>query len=130
MRALFRAIRHNDIHLVKDLIGNKPELIHCTAKQPPKKDDGQSPLQIALKTGIFDIAEYLLDMGADPNFMEAEDCCYPEQRAPALHDAINAAVVVRPDNKLTVFQCFRKGVVKMLLDSSALNSGETCWADN
>lgn len=93
MKKLFLAIRHNDLELVKDLIGKKPELIHCTAKQPPKKDDGQSPLQIALKTGNFDIADNLLDMGADPNFMESEDCCYPEWRAPALHNAIDAAVM-------------------------------------
>ena len=93
MKKLFLAIRHNDLQIVKDLIGKKPELVHCTAKQPPKKDDGQSPLQVALKTGNFDIADYLLDMGADPNFMETEDCYYNDHRAPALYDAINAAVL-------------------------------------
>ena len=93
MRKLFLAIRHDDLQKVKDLVDNKPELVHCTAKQPPKKDDGQSPLQVALKTANFDIADYLLDMGADPNFMESEDCCYNEWRTPALHDAIRAAVM-------------------------------------
>ena len=93
MKKLFLAIRHNDLQQVKDMISKKPDLVHCTAKQPPKKDDGQSPLQVALKTGNFDIADYLLDMGADPNFMESKDCCCNEWRAPALHDAICAAVM-------------------------------------
>lgn len=93
MKKLFLAIRHGDLQKVKDLIDNDPELVHCTAKQPPKKDDGQSPLQVALKSGNFAIADYLLDMGADPNFMESEDCCYNEWRAPALHEAIRAAVM-------------------------------------
>lgn len=39
-----------------------PDLVNCVAKQPPKKDDGQSSLQVALKTGAFDIADYLIDM--------------------------------------------------------------------
>ena len=46
-------------------VTKKPELVNCVAKQPPKKDDGQSPLQVALKTGNFEIAKYLIDMGAD-----------------------------------------------------------------
>ena len=93
MKKLFLAIRHNDLQQVKDMISKKPDLVHCTAKQPPKKDDGQSPLQVALKTGNFEIADYLLEMGADPNFMESKDCCCNEWRAPALHDAICAAVM-------------------------------------
>lgn len=92
MKKLFQAIRQNDLDTVKELLSKKPELIRCTAKQPPKKDDGQSPLQVALKTGNFDIVCYLLDMGADVNFIEAETCCNA-WRAPAIHDAINAAVM-------------------------------------
>ena len=75
------------------MLDKKPELISCTAKQPPKKDDGQSPLQVALKTGNFEIASYLLDLGADVNFMEADTCCN-EWRAPVIHDAIVAAVMI------------------------------------
>ena len=61
MKKLFKAIRDKDLELVRLLIDSKPELVNCTAKQPPKKDDGQSPLQVALKTGAFDIADYFLD---------------------------------------------------------------------
>lgn len=92
MKKLFRAIRQGNIETVKVLLCKKPELIMCTAKQPPKKDDGQSPLQVAIKTGNFDIAQYLLDLNADVNFIESEDCCN-EWRAPVIHDAINAAIM-------------------------------------
>lgn len=92
MKKLFQAIRQRNIEAVKELLAKKPELISCTAKQPPKKDDGQSPLQVAVKSGNFEIASYLLDLGADINFMESEDCCN-EWRAPVVHDAINAAIM-------------------------------------
>ncbi len=92
MKKLFQAIRKKDIEQVKQIIQQKPELVNCVAKQPPKKDDGQSPLQVSLKTGAFEIAEYLMDMGADLNFMEDASCCNA-WRAPVLHDAINAAVM-------------------------------------
>lgn len=92
MKKLFNAIRKNNTDEVKKIISSKPELVNCVAKQPPKKDDGQSPLQVALKTGNFEIADYLIDMGADLNFMEDEACCN-SWRAPVVHDAINAAVM-------------------------------------
>lgn len=91
MKKLFQAIRKSDIDTVKQLLEKKPELISCTAKQPPQKDDGQSPLQVALKTGNFEIANHLLDLGADVNFMESDSCCN-EWRAPVIHDAIVASV--------------------------------------
>ena len=93
MKKLFTAIRNADIDTVRQLIEAKPELVNCAAKQPPKKDDGQSPLQVALKTGNTVIAEYLLDHGADVNFIEDETCCNT-WRTPVLHDAINCAVML------------------------------------
>lgn len=94
MKKLFQAIRQGDLAAVETLLDQKTELIACTAKKPPKKDDGQSPLQIALKTGQLAIAEFLLDRGADVNFIEAPDCCN-EWRGPVIHDAINAAIMNR-----------------------------------
>lgn len=91
MKKLFLTIRHGDLELVKDIIMKKPELVNCTAKQPPKKDDGQSPLQVAIKSGNFEIANYLLDSGADVNFMEGESC--NEWKMPVIQDAIMAAVL-------------------------------------
>ena len=78
--------------MVRQIIEKKPELVNCVAKKPPKKDDGQSPLQVALKTGNTAIVNYLLDMGADVNFIEDETCCNA-WRTPVLHDAINCAVM-------------------------------------
>ena len=92
MKKLFTAIRSSDLETVRQLIEKKPALVNCVAKQPPKKDDGQSPLQVSLKTGNTAIANYLLDMGADVNFIEDESCCNA-WRTPALHDAINCAVM-------------------------------------
>ena len=92
MKKLFKSIRDSEIEIVKQIIEKQPELVNCTAKQPPKKDDGQSPLQVAFKTGNTDIAEYLIDMGANVNFIEDESCCN-SWRTPVLHDAINCAVM-------------------------------------
>lgn len=92
MKKLFQAIRKSEIEAVKQLIQKKPELVNCVAKQPPKKDDGQSPLQVALKTGNSEIAEYLIEAGADVNFIEDTSCCN-SWRTPVLHDAINNAVM-------------------------------------
>lgn len=91
MKKLFLAIRHGDLELVKKIIEAKPELVNCTAKQPPKKDDGQSPLQVALKTEQHEIANFLIDAGADLNFIESETCCN-DMRQPVLFDAITNAV--------------------------------------
>ena len=92
MKKLFTAIRHGDIETVKTLIENKPELVNCTAKQPPKKDDGQSPLQVAIKTNNFETANYLLDNGADVNFIESDDS-YDDWRMPVLNHAVLTAVI-------------------------------------
>ena len=91
MKKLFTAIRQGDVATVTALLDKKPELIACTAKAPPKKDIGQSPLQVAIKSSNFVIAHLLLDRGADVNFMEAADCGSP-WRMPVVHDAIMAAV--------------------------------------
>lgn len=91
MKKLFVAIRQGDFETVTALLDRKPELVACTAKAPPKKDIGQSPLQVAIKTGNFVIAHLLLDRGADVNFMEAEDCG-SDFRIPVVQDAIHAAV--------------------------------------
>ena len=102
MKKLFKAIRAQDYELVKQIIEAKPELVNCTAKQPPKKDDGQSPLQVALKTGAFDIADYLINQGADLNFMEDASCCN-SWRTPVVFDAITAAVMTSRWNTNTSY---------------------------
>ena len=97
MKKLFTAIRKGDATTVTVLLDKKPELIACTAKAPPKKDAGQSPLQVAIKSGNATIAHLLLDRGADVNFMEAEDCGN-DWRMPVVQDAIRAAVMCTRSN--------------------------------
>ena len=75
MRKTFGAVRSGDVELVKAILDANPDEIHAVAKQPPKKDDGQSLLQVALKSGNLDVANLLLDYHADVDFMESEDCC-------------------------------------------------------
>ncbi|WP_162549830.1 ankyrin repeat domain-containing protein [Hymenobacter nivis] len=57
---------------------------------PPKKDDGQSGLQVAFKAGQFAVAELLIEQGADVNFQETS--AVNAWTAPVLHDAIRAAL--------------------------------------
>ena len=92
MKKLFTAIRQGDVDMVTALLDRKPELVGCTVKAPPKKDVGQSPLQVAIKSSHFVIAHLLLDRGADVNFMEAADCG-SDWQMPVVQDAIMAAVM-------------------------------------
>ena len=129
MKKLFTAIRASDLEMVRQIIEKKPELVNCVAKKPPRKDDVQSPLQVALKTGNTAIANYLLDMGADVNFIEDETCCNA-WRTPVLHDAINCAVMSCRWNNDDKYMGFREfstkersvealGVLKKMLDMGA-----------
>lgn len=92
MKKLFTVIRQGKLDEVKSIIEKKPELVNCVSGALPKKDHGQSPLQVALKTGKYEIADYLIEHGADINFMEAEDDD-PGLRAPVLFDAINSTIM-------------------------------------
>lgn len=92
MKKLFKAIRQENLEEVKAIIEKKPELVNCVATPPPKKDNGQSPLQVALKINAIDIINYLIRNNADVNFMEAEDDD-PGLRCPVLHDAIRMVMM-------------------------------------
>lgn len=87
MKKLFKAIRQGDLSEVKSILSKNPEAISSIAVPPPKKDIGQSPLQVAVKIGEFDIAYYLMEQGADVDFIEAE-AEGVTWRTPILHDAI------------------------------------------
>ena len=92
MKKLFKAIRQENLEEVKAIIKKKPELVNCVATPPPKKDNGQSPLQVAFKIGAIEIIEFLIENDADVNFMEKED----EDmglRCPVLHDAIRMTIM-------------------------------------
>ena len=92
MKKLFTAIRKNDLAAVEELLSKNPSIISEVSHGSPKKDDRQSPLQVALKSSSAEMVNLLLDYGADVNFMEDEDSAN-DWRTPVLHDAINRAVM-------------------------------------
>ncbi|KPH13380.1 ankyrin repeat domain-containing protein [Chryseobacterium sp. ERMR1:04] len=91
MKKLFSAIRKKEINEVSSILDNKPESVNCIAKGISKRDDGEIPLQTAIKTENFDIAKLLIERGANVKFMETqiED---EEWRKPVLHYAIEAVI--------------------------------------
>lgn len=117
MKKLFTLVRQGKLDEVKRILEKNPELVHCVSGTLPKKDHGQSTLQVALKSGNYEIADYLIEHGADINFMEAEDDD-PGVRAPVLFDAINSMIASlyykRFDDSETAF-----GFVKKLVERGA-----------
>jgi ankyrin repeat protein len=97
VKALISAIRKHENQTVRALLAQNPSLVNACASAPPKKDDGQSPLQIAFKTGNFEIAGLLIDLGANVHFME--ESAINEWHAPVLHDALRAAAFTARDGK-------------------------------
>jgi ankyrin repeat protein len=90
MKVFFKAIADNDLAKVTELLdADKAYLTICNFT-PPKKDDGQSGLQLAFKTGNLEIAQLLIERGADINFMETSTV--NEWTAPVLHDCIRATI--------------------------------------
>ena len=90
MKQLFREIRAGDVDAVSTRLRERPALVGAIASAPPRKDDGQSTLQVAVKSGQFAVAHLLLDRGADVNFVDASEV--NRWHTPVLHDAIRAAV--------------------------------------
>ncbi|WP_413662939.1 ankyrin repeat domain-containing protein [Microbulbifer sp. CNSA002] len=86
IKSLFKAVRANDLALVKELLNNIPDLVNACHTAPPKKDDGQSPLHVAYKSGNYEIANYLISQGADVNFIEQSTI--NEWNTPVIHDCI------------------------------------------
>ena len=92
MQVLFTKIRQKNLDEVKRILGKHPEAVNEPSGPKPKKDHGQSTLQVALKIGAIEIADYLIDHGADVNFMEAEDDD-PGPRMPVLFDSIIGTIM-------------------------------------
>lgn len=113
MKKLFKAIRQENLEEVKAIIEKKPELVNCVATPPPKKDNGQSPLQVACKISAMEIIDYLIENGADVNFMEAEDDD-PGPRCPVLHDAIRMVLMSLCYRKFDVSDYGLKTVEELL----------------
>lgn len=93
MNKLFKDIRHGDIGAVRAAISKNAAVVNeVYSAKAPKKDIGQSPLQVAIKCGEFEIAELLLGNGADPDFMEDAALVPPHSVCMSvLHDAVIGA---------------------------------------
>ena len=129
IRAFIAAIRKHENASVRQMLTDIPELVMVKAKSPPKKDDGQSPLQIAFKVGNFEVAELLLEDGADPDYME--ESLINEWTAPVLHDAIRATIF----NSKTL-QKYSEGyelglrLIRIMLEKGANPNREDSYGNN
>lgn len=90
MRAIFTDIVNGAEQQVRDRIAQDPSVVGAVAAGTPKQHAGQSTLQVAVRSGEFAIAHFLLASGADPGFVDVDS---PSGWAkPVLHDALVAAV--------------------------------------
>ena len=70
MQKTFQLLRRGDIEAVRQILDRKPEEVNAVSGDKPKRDQGQSLLQVAIKSGHLDISDLLIDRGADLNFIE------------------------------------------------------------
>lgn len=97
MKKLFTSIRQGKLDEIATILDKNPELISCLAKAPPKKDAGQSPLMVAIKSDNPEVAQLLLDRGADVNFRDAPTQPHNES-APIWYNAIGQCFMLAGDS--------------------------------
>ena len=91
MQKIFTEVVRGDIEAVRARIEQAPELVHAVATGSPQKFNSQSLLQVAIRSDQYAIAHMLLDLGADPNFIDRGAPSGWE--SPVLLDAVAAAAV-------------------------------------
>ena len=69
MRKFFKDIVEGRKEEVIRQVEKNPALVNAAAKQPPKKYDDHSSLMLAIESWHFDLANYLIDKGADIHFV-------------------------------------------------------------
>lgn len=130
MKKMFKDIRHSDIDAIRASISKKPAVVNeYFDGKAPKKDVGQSPLQVAIKCGQFEIIQLLLENGADVDFMEDPAVVPPHSICMSvLHDAIIGAM----DSLLYKnYEASKKYVqlIAVLLEKGADPNKKTCSRD-
>lgn len=129
IKTFFKAITDNDMPTISLLINSNKAYIDVCNFAPPKKDDGQSGLQVSLKSGNFDIALFLIKNGADVNFIEKSEV--NDWMAPALQDCIRATIfnsyTLQKDTRI-----FDKGlsVLKLMLSEKANPNAVDSYGNN
>ncbi len=89
---IFEAIKNDDLEQVKALVEADPACVNAIAPKKPADTKGMSPLQVAVTTGWHrKIAWYLLEHGADVNFIEPIEL-QRYQADPVLFDVAQVAV--------------------------------------
>ncbi len=130
MKKLFKDIRHNDIGAIRTAIAKSPNVVNESYDgKAPKKDIGQSPLQVAIKCGRFEIIELLLENGADVDFMEDPVLVPPHSICMSvLHDAIIGAMDSLLYGNYESSEKYVK-LIEKLLKKGANPNKETCSED-
>lgn len=120
MNKLFKDIRHSDIEAVRASITKNAAVVNEVYNaKAPKKDIGQSPLQVAIKCGEFEIIELLLEKGADADFMEDPALVPPHSVCMSvLHDAIICAFDSLCYRQYSVSEKYMN-LIKRLLENGA-----------
>lgn len=90
IQPIVQEVIDGDIDAVRARVEAKPALANFVAARSPKKYAGMSILQVAYRHARFDISNYLLERGADPNFME--DLKATPRAWPVLHHAITRVI--------------------------------------
>lgn len=131
MNAMFKEIRHGDIEKVRERIAKNPSVVNeVFTGAKPLKDIGQSPLQVAIKCGEFEIIDLLLENGADADFMEDQSQKPAETSASyfmsmsVLHDAIIGAFRSLPYGEFERSEQYVR-VIEKLLERGANPNKET-----
>lgn len=89
-QAIFREILAGDSDAVRARVEAKPAVLELQCTGAPTKHRGQSPLQVAINTGQFALAEWLVGAGANIEFSDTtSDGLFKNS---VLHDAAKAAV--------------------------------------
>lgn len=83
MQAIFTDIVDGEEEKVLERIRKDSGALSVVATGRPKKYAGQSPLQVAIRSGAFRIAELLVSRGADSNFVDRSERRRPARRRSA-----------------------------------------------